>query len=258
MTVLFVVAMEAEAAPVRAALGLDDAGTPLHDAFPARLWRGDGVALATNGIDARHGVDAIATQPAVVTTLHAIEAVAPTLVVSAGTAGGFARRGGAIGTVYLAERCVFHDRRIAIDGFDRYGIGDYPVHDLGAVADVLGFVRGTVSTGNALDAPDHDLASMDATAAVAKDMEAAAVAWTCEHTATPFTALKVITDLVDHHTETAEQFLANLRTATATLADAARRLADHLRADPTSTGRADPSSPSPPRRPDPTNQETPP
>lgn len=256
MTILFVVAMEAEAAPVRTALGLDGPGAALHPAFPARLWRGDGVAVATNGVDARHGVDAIATQPAVVTTLHAIEAVAPTLVVSAGTAGGFEARGGAIGTVYLAERCVFHDRRIAIDGFDRYGIGDYPVHDLGPVADALGFVRGTVSTGNALDAPDHDLASMDTSATVAKDMEAAAVAWTCEHTATPFTALKVITDLVDHHTETAEQFLANLRTATEALADAARRLADHLRADPAATGLAAPSSSPPPRRSDPPNQET--
>lgn len=258
MTILFVVAMEAEAAPVRAALGLDGAGAPLHAAFPARLWRGDGVALATNGVDGRHGVDAIATQPAVVTTLHAIEAVAPTLVVSAGTAGGFEARGGAIGTVYVAERCVFHDRRIAIDGFDRYGVGDYPVHDLGPTADALGFVRGTVSTGNALDAPDHDLASMELTAAVAKDMEAAAVGWTCEHTGTPFTALKVITDLVDHHTETAEQFLANLRTATETLADAALRLADHLRADPAAAGLAAPSSSTPPPRSDPTNQETPP
>lgn len=229
MTVLFVVAMEAEAAPVRAALGLDGAGDPLHPAFPARLWRRDGVALACNGTDPRFGVDAIASQPAVTTTLHAVEAVTPSIVVSAGTAGGFERRGGAIGTVYLATRCVFHDRRIAIDGFDRYGIGDYPVHDLAHLADALGFATGTVSTGNALDAPDHDMALMDDHGAVAKDMEAAAVAWTCERTGTPFTALKVITDLVDHPEETADQFLRNLRHATSRLAEAAAALADGLR-----------------------------
>jgi len=240
MTVLFVVAMEAEAAPVRAALGLDGDGVALHASFPARLWTGEGVAVATNGVDARHGVDAIASQPAVTTTLHAIEALSPSLVISAGTAGGFQARGAAIGTVYLADRCVFHDRRIAIDGFDRYGVGDYPVRDLSAVATDLGFATGTVSTGNALDAPDHDVAAMAATDTVAKDMEAAAVAWTCEHTGTPFGALKVITVLVDHHTETAEQFLANLHMATDRLATAARLLADHLRTHPLPTQESSP------------------
>ena len=45
MTVpLVVIAMEAEAAPVRTALGLDGHGEPLHPAFPARLWAGADVA----------------------------------------------------------------------------------------------------------------------------------------------------------------------------------------------------------------------
>ena len=94
---------------------------------------------------------------------------------------------------------------------------------------------------------------MDATAAVAKDMEAAAVAWTCEQTGTPFTALKVITDLVDHHTETAEQFLANLRVATDRLADAAQR----ARRPPPGRPRTPRGSPTP-NRSVPRHQETPP
>ncbi len=186
MTVLFVVAMEAEAAPVRIALGLDGPGAALHRSFPARLWRGDGVALATNGTDARFDVDAIATQPAVVTALHAIEAVAPSLVVSAGTAGGFEARGGAIGTVYLADRCVYHDRRIAIDGFDRYGVGDYPVHDLSGCrrcARLRQPARSRPATRSTH--PRSTSPPSTSTAAVAKDMEAAAVAWTCEQTGTP-------------------------------------------------------------------------
>ncbi len=223
--------MEAEAAPVRAALGLHDAGSALHAAFPAKIWRGDHVAVAVNGADPRFGVDSIASQPAVTTTLHAVEAVQPSIVISAGTAGGFEVRGGRIASTYLADRCVFHDRRVSIPGFDRYGDGDYPVADLAAVAAELGFDQGTVTTGNALDAPDEDLAKMHGSGAVAKDMEAAAVAWTCERLGVPFTALKVITDLVDHHEEAGEQFTRNLRMATARLAEAVPALVDALGSD---------------------------
>ncbi len=217
---LVVIAMEAEAAPVRAALDLGGDGQPLHPAFPARLWRGPTVAVAVNGADPRFGVDSIASQPAVTTALHAIEAVQPSIVISAGTAGGFATRGGDITSTYLADRCVFHDRRVSIPGFDRYGDGDYPVADLAHIAEQLGFETGTVTSGNALDAPVEDMVKMHGTDAVAKDMEAAAVGWMCERLGVPFTALKVITDLVDTEEEAAEQFSRNLRRATERLAAA--------------------------------------
>ena len=220
--------MEAEAAPVRLALGLDGPGQPLHPAFPAMIWTSDQVSVAVNGVDPRFGVDSIATQPAVTTTLHAVERLRPSLVISAGTAGGFAERGGTIGAVCLASRCVFHDRRIDLPGFDAYGDGNYPVADLSKAAAELGWLQGTISTGNALDAPAEDIARMARHEVVAKDMEAAAVAWTCERLDVPFTALKVITDLVDTEHPTVEQFVGNLRTATQTLANAVPALLERL------------------------------
>jgi len=215
---LIVQAMEAECAPVRDALSIGGPGQQLHPAFPARLWERGDVAIAVNGVDPRFGVDSIGGQPAVTTTLHAIESARPDLVISAGTAGGFAAKGAEIGSVYLADRCVFHDRRIAIAGFDRYGVGDYPMAELHETVGKLGFDRGTVSTGNALDAPAVDLATMAATAVVAKDMEAASVAWVCERMEVPFAALKVVTDLIDGPEPTAQQFTRNLKAATEMLA----------------------------------------
>lgn len=228
--ILFVVAMEAEAGPVRGALGLHGEGTLLHPAFPAVGWRDGNVAVATNGKDPRFGVASIATQPAVTTTLHAIEQFSPSLVISAGTAGGFSARGGEIGSIYLADRCVYHDRRVSIPGFDRYGDGDFPVANLTTVAETLGLPQGTVTTGNALDAPPVDMEKMTGSAAVAKDMEAAAVAWVCERLEVPFTALKVITDLVDEPEATADQFSRNLKTATIRLAKVVPQLVDALEA----------------------------
>lgn len=207
--------MRAEAEPIGRALGLRGPPKLLHPRFPATLTvdTAGTIGMALVGADARFDVDSIGTQPAVTTTLHAIEHFEPDLVISAGAAGGFEALGGHVGQVILADRCVYHDRRIAIPGWDDYGVGDYPVADLGLPLDDLGIDTGTVSTGNALDAPAEDLAAMATSAARAKEMEAAAVGWVCERMDVPFTALKAITDLVDHHEETAEQFDRNLALA---------------------------------------------
>ena len=95
---------------------------------------------------------------------------------------------------------------------------------MGDVGRSLGFSLGAVSTGNALDAPEADLAKMDSYQAIAKDMEAASVAWVCEQFDIPFTALKAITDLVDSDESTAEQFVSNFEIATQRLGDAAKDL----------------------------------
>lgn len=217
---LVIMAMAAEAAPVRSALGLVDSSEKIHPDFPSVIWESSRVCLALNGQDKRHGVDSIASQPAAVTALLAIERVRPSLVISAGTAGGFAKRSGYLGEVCLATRCFFHDRRIPLEEFEAYGNGNYPVADLDTIGSSLGFHLGAVSSGNSLDAPDVDLKRMDSYETVAKDMEAASVAWICEQLNVPFTALKVITDLVDSEDSTAEQFVANFETATKRLGEA--------------------------------------
>ena len=219
---LIVMAMEAEAAPVRSALNLEAKGEKLHPSFSSEIWENNRVCLVLNGEDRRYGVDSIASQPAAIASLLAIERVRPSLVISVGTAGGFVKRGGYIGQVCLADSCYFHDRRIQLEAFDAYGNGNYPVVDLGDVGRSLGFQLGAVSTGNALDAPEADLARMDSYQAIAKDMEAAAVAWICEQFDISFTALKVITDLVDSDESTAEQFVSNFEIATQRLGGATK------------------------------------
>jgi len=219
---LIVMAMEAEAAPVRSALNLETKGEKLHPSFSSEIWENNRVCLVLNGKDRRYGVDSIASQPAAIASFLAIERVRPSLVISVGTAGGFVKRGGYIGQVCLADSCYFHDRRIQLEAFDAYGNGNYPVVDLGDVGRSLGFQLGAVSTGNALDAPEADLAKMDSYQTIAKDMEAASVAWICEQFDTSFTALKVITDLVDSDESTAEQFVTNFEIATQRLGDATK------------------------------------
>lgn len=229
-TVAVVMAMAAEAAPTVERLGLIACSSHVA-ALPFRWYEGEvggrHVVVAVNGRDERHGVDNIGTNPAVLNTWLTVERWHPGVVVSAGTAGGFAALGGEIGDLYLSQRdLVFHDRRIAIPGFDEYGHGRYPSLDVAAEAQRIGAKLGVVSTSNSLDWPDLDAAVMAAHGAAVKEMEAAAVAWVCWLTGTPVFALKAITDLVDHPAGTAEQFVANLGVATERLAAGLHALLD--------------------------------
>jgi nucleoside phosphorylase len=223
-SVAVVMAMRAEAAPLIASLGLVEA-----DDQPAQLpfrWyegrhRGVSVIVAVNGVDPRYDVDGIGTNPAVLNSWLVIERRRPDVVVSAGTAGGFTSKGGEVGDLYLSSGdLVFHDHRIPIAGFSDYGVGHYPCADVDHLARRLDAKTGVVSTGNSLDAPDVDLDLMAVNDASLKDMEAAAVAWVCWLSGTPFFAVKVIADLVDGPADTVEEFKLNLTMATGRLSAA--------------------------------------
>lgn len=229
MTILVVMAMAAEAEPIIDTFGLEPMAPSPAPGLPAEWYSGAGVTLVVNGLDPVHRVDSIGTTAAALTTFAAMEAVDPDWVVSAGTAGGFAGRGGFIGQVIIARGPVIHhDRRIPLGRFDEYGRGVYPSADLRSLAESLGFSTGPVSTGDSLDAPDADLEAMAAHGTLAKDMEAAAVARVAALFDRPFTACKVITDLVDGPEPTAEEFVANVNAASATLARALPRLVAQL------------------------------
>ncbi len=230
-------AMEAEAEPARRALGLKGAARPLHPALSPVIYQSDGtsggdadLAVAVYGTDVRFGVDSIGTQTATLAAFMAMEAHRPDVVISAGTAGGFRSRGGEIGTVYLStEPLVFHDRRIGIPGFTEYGVGSYPTAGTPEMAAAIGALPGLVTTGDSLDAPSIDMERMNATGAVAKDMEAAAVARIAEHLDIGFVALKSITDIVDTDADTPEEFVRNLQRASMLLAQTLPRLVSTLR-----------------------------
>ena len=110
-----------------------------------------------------------------------------------------------------------------------YGVGDFRVVDLHTIAERHGFKIGTISTGDSLDSQPYDLDFMNSVNAMAKDMEAAAVAWACALNEVPFTALKVTTDLVDGEITTEEEFVTNLQYASNRLSEGILSLIHELR-----------------------------
>jgi nucleoside phosphorylase len=237
--VAVVMAMEVEAAPLRAALGADAIDPPPWAAsLPVRLavaranGRRPNVLLAVNGVDPVSGVAAIGTTSAALTThvaLNLDDVPRPGLVLSVGTAGGWSRHGSAIGDTYFAwPHFSCHDRRIDLPGFQAFGDADLPAADLRHHAEALGCGVGVVTTGDSLDESPTDRDRILGNDAVAKEMEAAAVAWVCHLHEVPVGAVKTITDLVDSEVATPEQFVANLAVAAASLQQTTLGLLDRL------------------------------
>ncbi|MCM2277175.1 MAG: 5'-methylthioadenosine nucleosidase [Oligoflexia bacterium] len=227
-------AMEAEARPFVERLGLSQDAAFGDPRLPFVHYRGRygnslELLLSVNGRDPRFGVDNIGTEPATLNAYVTLRGFAPQLCISAGTAGGFRSRGGAIGDVYVSDRPLrFHDRRIPLPGFDAYGVGSYPAAPSGELARAVGLKQGGVSTGNSLDHTEKCLELIERGGASVKEMEAAAIAWVAWCLGTPFLALKAITDLVDGEHATEEEFLRNLEAASRALGEKLHRVLEYL------------------------------
>jgi len=219
---LILMAMKGEAAPLIDSLNLKKRNNVFRKEIPFEAYQGDvenlHVTLIVGGKDKDLNVDNVATQPATLMTYLGIEHFNPDIVINAGTAGGFSSQGCKIGDVYLSEgEFCYHDRRIPIPGFDKYGIGSYPSFDTSEIAKELNLKTGRISTGNSLDHTEKDLEVIESNKAVIKEMEAAAIAWVCKILNTPMFAVKAITDLLDGERATETQFSENFNLASGNL-----------------------------------------
>lgn len=224
--VVLIVAMEQEADPFIRQHGLQEmkpspfmAGMQMV-CYGGRIHTME-VFLVWTGRDQRYKVNNVATTAASVATYASIQALRPDLVLSAGTAGGFAALGACVGDVYLSTKCVFHNRRIPLGSgdskYEEYGFGHFRSPSLPLLAAAAGLKQGVVSTSDSLDHSPIDLELMRGEGAAVKEMEAAAVAWVCQQIQVPFVAVKSITDIVDGTETVDDEFYANLKTASEAL-----------------------------------------
>lgn len=225
-------AMHAEADPLIRALNLAVADKPFLQHLPMQYYSGNRgtvkISLITSGRDPVHQVDLIGPVPATLYANLACEHLCPDLVFSAGTAGGFAARGAQVGNVYLSEqKTIFHDRDVPLPGFDESGIGHFPVLNVRRMARELGLPTGVVSSGSSFAGSEKQLQLLHSHNAVAKEMEAAAIAWVCSLYEQPFVAVKSITNLLDRPEPSATQFLDNLQHAAQSLTDAMLKIIDY-------------------------------
>jgi 5'-methylthioadenosine nucleosidase len=215
--ICFIIAMKAEAQQLINHFNLK-VNLDFAPELPMRHWEGligsTRLNIVINGEDPMFKLDLIGTQAATLATHLAMNNLKPDLIISAGTAGAFAENGASIGEVFLSyPHIVYHDRRIAIPGWDKMGIGSYKVFDTLGIANALGMKTAIVTTGNSLDMPPQDEETIRTLNGEIKEMEAAAVAWVASLYNTPVFCLKSVTDLVDIPHPNHEQFQLNLKLA---------------------------------------------
>lgn len=194
------------------------------------------ITVITMGKDTAYGtgVDNVGTVPASLATFLAVEKMkvlenAVDLILNGGTCGGFKRKGGEIGDVFLTTAVANHDRRIGIPGFHDYGIGTLTaVIDPTSIAAALGYKTGVCTTGNSLDKTDKDDEYMLSNDASVKDMEAAAIAWVAKMSNLPYIGVKVITDIVDGGVPSHEEFMENLASAAKSLQTALPNVLEYV------------------------------
>lgn len=218
---LLIMAMRDEARPLIQKLSLTQKGF-LHSAFDMVVYEGfflnNPLKLVLNGVCKQYGVDHIGTQVSTLSAHLAIELFKPSIIINAGTAGGFTTNNAKVGDVYLSAPCIcYHDRRINLPNFKEYGVGFYPTLPCGQMAKDLGLKTGVVSTGNSLDYTTEDLNMIQGYNGVVKDMEGAAIAWIAQQHKIPFLAIKALTDIVGGEKPTEEEFLLNLHSTSETL-----------------------------------------
>lgn len=232
MIICYIVAMVAEAKPFIEKYGMHKAEnffSPLPcQLYSADLAGGHTLHVVLNG--QQNGSDLVGCEPAAVATLSAIQRLHPDLVINSGTCGGFQQKGANIANVYIGNGVMFHDRRVpGDDAWGTQSLGNYPVWEGSqALAQVLGFKQGKVTTGSSLDMQPCDLQMIEANGGELKDMEGAAIGFVCSLFKVPILYVKSVTDLCDNGAETFEEFSRNLGKASEALRDANEKVINYL------------------------------
>lgn len=234
--VVIAVAMQQEAEPFITHLDL----TPVDNFFPEEapfkafggVYEECKLTVVTNGQDNVYGtgVENVGTVPAALVTFLTLQKLKGDvdLVINAGTCGGFKAKGAEVGDVFITEASANHDRRIAIPPYIPYGVGKIESTNTDSLRKAIGAKLGIVSTGNSLDKHDWDDEQMKKNDASVKDMEAAAIAWSCALHDVPHFGVKVVTDIVDGDKPSDEEFMENLASAAKSLQEALPKVVAHV------------------------------
>lgn len=233
-TILMVIAMEEEAAPIIQLLHLSSI-PPLDPKLPMKAYSGTygnlNIKLILNGKDPKYGVQNVGTQPAVLSTYLGISHFHPDLVMSIGTAGSCLNKKVKVGEIYTSNIINFYDRRLHSPKYQLYGIGGYRSAITTEMSRKLNLKTGIVCSSDSFEESDTDKAQIKKIGCMIIDMEAAGVSWVALLTQTPMFALKGITnytDVISSH----DDFKKNFTKITNELALKTKEILDYLLKNP--------------------------
>lgn len=212
--IVILMAMQQEADRLISTFNLVENKTLLSEMLPFRCFQTkltkSYLSLITSGTDHRNQVDNIGCEAATLMAYESIRQLHPDILISAGTAGGFSDKGAEIGSVYASDSYfIFHDRIVPLAGFRESAIGRFPATKIDKMVEDLHLQSGIISTGSSLEKNVRDNHILTKHPVVAKEMEAAAIAWVAMLHEIPMFAIKSITNLVDKENKSEKEFVRN-------------------------------------------------
>jgi 5'-methylthioadenosine nucleosidase len=182
--IAILIAMQGEADPIIKKFNMETEAPEkygFHPQLGLKLYRTTQqekeIFLVVNGYDALHDVERVGTQAAAITAFTVIEKLKPDTIINA--------------------PIIYHDRRITLGNYARYGKGSFAYLDLIHAATALDLKPGVISSGSSLDASADDIRLLNEYDADVVDMEAAAIAEIAARLGVRMIALKSITNFID-------------------------------------------------------------
>lgn len=214
-------ALKFEAEPIIQRLELKEIDDFFDDRLGLRIFAKEGsgsLCLVLFGKCKRNNVDRIGTQFASIAAWETIRLIKPTIIISAGTAGGFKSKGADIGDVFLSDKHIyFHGRHIPVPKYSTFAKGEFTVFSDIKLSNSTKVKKGIISSGDSIPLTALDSQLMEELGTDAKDMEAAAIAEVAQITGTNVIALKCISDFIDIDTSTHLQVRDNFKLALSNL-----------------------------------------
>lgn len=231
--IVLLMAMQEEANLLIDSLNLTENSNILSSKLPFRCFqiklRKSHFSLITSGIDHLNQVDNIGCEAATLMAYESIQRLKPDILISAGTAGGFSEKNAQIGSIYASDGYfIFHDRIVPLPGFKESAIGKFPAANINKMANDLNIQTGVISTGSSLEKNLKDKQVLEDHPVVAKEMEAAAIAWVAMLHDIPVFAIKSITNLVDQENQSEKEFIKNFDYSVKCLHDKLLEVIDYL------------------------------
>lgn len=213
MNIHLILAMQAEASHIIQKLNLSKLKNSDNiDVFQGKLGIHT-VYLFVN--QKRDGMDKVGTVPAALLTYKAIKFRKPDLILNLGTCGGIDAQSVNVFDIICANHfLIYHDSFTGSDEKSlKQGLGFWPCIDYHKT--FKEFKHGVIASSNSLILHPYNWAVIKKYKVLCVDMEAAAVAEVANEFSIPFSACKVVTDMVyeTNPTDALPQFEANFHKA---------------------------------------------
>lgn len=222
MKIHIIAAMQAEAKYIIKCLNLEKLSDNYEYDVYSKEIDSHSVRLFVN--KQRDSFDKIGTVHAALLTYQSIKFERPDFILNIGTCGGIKKHSIELFDLICSHNFVIYHDKFFGDIFKKHSLGSFPCLDLkGKLRD---FHHGVVATSNSIIISRKSWEIIDEHNVKCVDMEAAAVAEIAQNFSIPFSALKVVTDLVyvDSHLNTNQDFKNNFHKAMASICSKTSRI----------------------------------